>query len=103
MPIALALAWDDAVEEAVGDVDADWAQAVRVIDRPATNKIRTLPKRVSPCQRYGGSCVEGDGWVNWSGLATLLTNIAKTFARELSVIAWPTLAQTPSSRQFRSH
>jgi hypothetical protein len=23
---------------------------------------------------------EGDGWVNWSGLATVLTNIEKTFA-----------------------
>ena len=30
-----------------------------------------------------GSSLEGDGWVNWSGLATLLAEIGEAFTRAL--------------------
>ena len=40
--------------------------------------------------------IEGDGWANWSGLATLLTEASETFAapfypslRRLAAPAWP--------------
>jgi len=34
--------------------------------------------------KYAARLLEGDGWVNWSGLATLLADIEKAFAGEVN-------------------
>jgi len=40
--------------------------------------------------------VEDDGWVNWSGLATLLANIEKAFAEKLDRIFPQSLSSSTS-------
>jgi hypothetical protein len=42
----------------------------------------------APTELDGGGSLEGDGWVNWSGLATLLSEVASAFTYALGRLAW---------------
>jgi hypothetical protein len=47
---------------------------------------------------------EGDGWVNWSGLATLLANIEKAFAEEVNrmTFSWEAEGARPRGQALKA-
>jgi hypothetical protein len=48
--------------------------------------IGAVSEALDPCQgayRAGEGLLEGDGWVNWSGLATLLDDLSKALDFDL--------------------
>lgn len=51
---------------------------------------------------HGGGAAEGDGWVNWMGLATLLSALDVTHARAVSKLAWSRLRALTATASLHS-